>query len=114
MQRHWRSLGSDPQVRTKYLQGIKPSTLPKVFSHNIEPEFLADLVSSLVDLPGGGPLISEWILALQQVPRLDMTMMLLSQKDKGRILRALEEIESRWGGKDVGPAVSSLRNRLGT
>ena len=107
MQRHWRSLGSSPQLRARYLQDIKPSSLPKIFINSIEPQFLADIITTIVDLPLSSA-VSSWLDALHQLPRLDMTIMLLSQADKERIIRALEEIVSKHGS-EVTASVESMR-----
>lgn len=115
LQRHWRSLGNDPKVRASYLQQIKPGTLPKLITNHMEPELLADLVVALAEVEGGesrAP-VSEWLMCLQQLSRIDMTVMLLTQKDKERISRALDELQSRHGSKAMASAVDSMRAKLG-
>jgi len=73
----------------------------------MEPDLFSDLLCALVELPTAS-LVITWLKYLQRLPRVEMTVILLSQVDKDRIVQALEDIENRHG-EVVTDSVRSMR-----
>jgi len=94
----WKRLKGDKAAQASYLRRIDPASLPLLFKTSLTGPLLsgvaaaalADMQESLVAAQGS----PEWAVALleglTQVPRFDMTAMLLPRADKAALKGSLE------------------------
>eukprot|EP00873_Tetraselmis_striata_P018996 jgi/Tetstr1/439260/TSEL_027702.t1 len=99
----WKSFRGDTTAQAAYLARLHPPALPQLFKNSLTGPMLFSILGSIASSAScnSAPHAMALLEAVTQVPRFDMTMMLLPKKDRAALAAQLDSMAPQLGADEV-------------
>eukprot|EP00873_Tetraselmis_striata_P015733 jgi/Tetstr1/435997/TSEL_024878.t1 len=101
----WKSFRGDTTAQAAYLARLHPPALPQLFKNSLTGPMLFSILGSIASSAScnSAPHAMALLEAVTQVPRFDMTMMLLPKKDRAALAAQLDSMAPQLGHRKQVP-----------